>query len=494
MKSPLFQIPVSGYRNSRHTAGASTPGRLHTLLSAFRIGGFASRKAKRAAITLAFGLAVSLVGLPFDVLLPSQAFFAKAQAAEGETESKAVTDARTVELLQLFGEVFEKVRSEYVEEVSDETLLYAAIQGMLNDLDPHSFFLDKKNHDRLRDANRGEFGGLGIEVTLDESGAVLVVSPIDDTPAFKVGLQAGDLITHLDGAAVSDLTLDQAVKRMRGQVGESITLTILRKGQDPFDVIVVRDVITVQAVKYRREGNVGYIRIASFSAQADVGVERAIERLSEGGDPPIGYIVDVRNNPGGLLDQAVSVVDLFLERGEIVHTRGRLDRTAQRFQARPGDAIEGAPLVILINGGSASASEILAGALQDQRRAVIVGSRTFGKGSVQTVIPIGRSGDALKLTTQRYYTPSGKSIQARGVDPDIYVPLARVEEVDESRFTQERDLENALDTEKETENENNDGDLTPGGANLSQTARTDYQLLRAIDLIRGLAIFRETEG
>ncbi len=390
--------------------------------------------------------------------------------------------ADTYQQLDLFGEVFERVRAEYVEQVTDKELIEAAISGMLTSLDPHSSYLNADSFQDMQVQTRGAFGGLGIEVTM-ENGLVRVVSPMDETPAYRAGLEAGDLISHLDGEPVLGLTLSDAVDRMRGRVGEDIILTILRGEQEPFDVTVTRDVIRIQSVRWRTEGNVGYIRVASFTEQTDSGVERAIEGIAEelGGDM-IGFVLDLRNNPGGLLDQAVSVSDIFLEQGEIVSTRGRHEDLAQRYNADPDDLIEGLPLVVLINGGSASASEIVAGALQDHNRAVLLGTESFGKGSVQTIIPMGGQG-AMRLTTARYYTPSGRSIQALGIEPDIEVQPARLEELDVAG-RREADLRGALSAEQE------DGDEVATDENAADAeAPFDYQLARALDLLRGVALF-----
>ena len=406
-------------------------------------------------------------------------------------------------LLELFGDVFERVRSDYVEEISDEKLVEAAIQGMLASLDPHSSFLNKKHFKDMQVQTKGEFGGLGIEVTM-ENGFVKVVSPIDDTPAFRAGIEAGDFITHLDGKSVQGLTLSKAVEKMRGKVGAPIKLTIGREGQEPFDVDIIRDKIKIRSVRSRNDEDIGYIRITSFSEQTDIGLRAMVKKIKENtGDKLRGYILDLRNNPGGLLDQAVAVSDAFLERGEIVSTRGRAADNAQRFHAKAGDLAKGLPLIVLINGGSASASEIVAGALQDHGRAVLLGTRSFGKGSVQTIIPLGTSG-AMKLTTQRYFTPSGRSIQAKGIDPDIIVEPARVETIKSRRKRSEADLRGALkngqpdskkpgpkkdgdakDTEKGTTGDNTKEKAKPG-----ILTREDYQLSRALDLLRGISLYR----
>ena len=332
--------------------------------------------------------------------------------------------ADTYRELNLFGDVFERVRADYVEKPDDAKLVESAINGMLSGLDPHSSYMDPKSFRDMQVQTRGEFGGLGIEVTM-EDGLVKVVAPIDDTPAAKAGVMANDIITELDGEQVQGLTLNQAVDKMRGPVNTKIKLTIMRKGADkPIEVTIMRDVIRVKSVRSHNEGeDVGYIRITQFNEQTTDGLKDSINDLNNqlGADKIKGYVVDLRNNPGGLLDQAISVSDTFLDKGEIVSTRGRNAEETQRFNARPGDMTKGKPVIVLINGGSASASEIVAGALQDHKRATLVGTRSFGKGSVQTIIPLGAGNGALRLTTARYYTPSGRSIQAKGITPDIEV-------------------------------------------------------------------------
>jgi carboxyl-terminal processing protease len=341
---------------------------------------------------------------------------ARAKAAAGVAD--------TYSQLNLFGELFERVRADYVEKPDDTQLIEGAINGMVTSLDPHSRYMNDKAWREMQETTSGEFGGLGIEVTM-EDGLVKVVAPIDDTPAAKAGLLSGDLIAKIDGEAVQGLTLEQAVNKMKGAVDTKTNLTILRKGKDaPFDVAITREVIRVRPVRYHTEGNdIGYIRITSFNEQTTDGLHKAIASISKDipQDKLAGYIVDLRNNPGGLLDQAVSVSSTFLARGEVVSTRGRNPEETQRFTAKGGDLTKGKPLVVLINGGSASASEIVAGALHDHKRATLIGTRTFGKGSVQTIIPLGAGNGALALTTARYYTPSGRSIQAQGIAPDIEV-------------------------------------------------------------------------
>jgi carboxyl-terminal processing protease len=341
--------------------------------------------------------------------------------AFGSSAKAAAAD--TYRQLNLFGDVFERVRADYVEKPDDAKLIESAINGMLAGLDPHSSYMDPKSFRDMQVQTRGEFGGLGIEVTMEE-GLIKVVAPIDDTPAAKAGILSNDIITKLDDEQVQGLTLNQAVEKMRGPVNTKIRLTIMRKGQDkPIEIAITRDVIRVRSVRARAEDDVGYIRISQFNEQTTDGLKKVISDLA--GQIPAdklkGFVVDLRNNPGGLLDQAISISDAFLERGEIVSTRGRNAEETQRFNARPGDLAKTKPIIVLINGGSASASEIVAGALQDHKRATVLGTRSFGKGSVQTIIPLGAGNGALRLTTARYFTPSGRSIQAKGISPDIEV-------------------------------------------------------------------------
>jgi carboxyl-terminal processing protease len=340
---------------------------------------------------------------------------------DGSSARAAAADA--YKQLSLFGDVFERVRSDYVEKPDDGKLVESAINGMLTGLDPHSSYMDAKSFRDMQVQTRGEFGGLGIEVTM-EDGVIKVVAPIDETPAAKAGVMANDFITHIDDEPVQGLTLNQAVDKMRGPVNTKIKLRIMRKGQDkPVEMTLTRDVIKVVSVRSHSEGDdVAYIRITQFNEQTNEGLKKAIADLStQDGDKLKGFILDLRNNPGGLLDQAIAVCDAFLEKGEIVSTRGRNADEIQRFSAKPGDLAKGKPVIVLINGGSASASEIVAGAMQDHKRATILGTRSFGKGSVQTIIPLGSGNGALRLTTARYFTPSGHSIQAKGIVPDIEV-------------------------------------------------------------------------
>ena len=400
----------------------------------------------------------------------------------GAAPPATANSAETYKQLNLFGEVFEKVRSEYVDEVADDTLVESAINGMLTSLDPHSNYLNTKNFNDMKVQTRGEFGGLGIEVSM-ENGLVKVVSPIDDTPAARAGLKPGDLITHLDGDAVQGMSLPEAVEKMRGPVNSEIKLTIRREGKEPFDVKLTRATIRIQSVRSHLEGdNIGYIRITTFNEQTDVGLNNAMKNLKQqAGSKLIGVVLDLRNNPGGLLDQAVAVADAFLDKGEIVSTRGRRSEDAQRYNARPGDIAAGLPMAVLINGGSASASEIVAGALQDHHRAILLGTKSFGKGSVQTIIPLPGHG-AMRLTTARYYTPSGRSIQARGIDPDIVVEAAKIEKPSDKGDK----IATATDMKKEDIGE--PPELTSVDPTIMGTP-ADYQLARVVDMLRGIALF-----
>ncbi|WP_321395177.1 S41 family peptidase [Emcibacter sp.] len=420
----------------------------------------------------------------------------------------------TYKQLNLFGDVFERIRSQYVKEVKDEELIEAAINGMLASLDPHSSYLNPKNFEDMQVQTRGEYGGLGLEVT-QESGVVRVVSPIDDTPAERAGIKAGDYITHLDGEQVMGLTLNEAVDKMRGEVGEPIVLTVVRKGEKaPLEISVTRDVIKIKSVRYRVEDEIGYVRITSFTETTEENLKDALKAIREElGDNLQGIVLDLRNNPGGLLDQAIAVSDAFLDRGEVVSTRTRNDRSVQRYNARKGDLIDGKSLVVLINGGSASASEIVAGALQDHQRGVVVGTQSFGKGSVQTVIPLGANG-AMRLTTAYYFTPSGTSIQGDGITPDVEVEQLRLEDAQEinTRRRSEASLRGSLenpngdhneaepDEEKAKQDDAADSgkeDTTEDSSEEEEeeeevltTAQRDYQLNYAFNLIRGMAIAR----
>jgi carboxyl-terminal processing protease len=415
----------------------------------------------------AAGIAVTLLATQPRLILGASA---KAAAAD------------TYRQLNLFGDVFERVRADYVEKPDDSKLIEQAINGMLNGLDPHSSYMDPKNFRDMQVQTKGEFGGLGIEVTM-EDGLVKVVTPIDETPAAKAGVMANDIITQLDGEQVQGLTLNQAVEKMRGPVNTKIKLTIMRKGQDkPIEVSITRDVIRVRSVRMRTEGDdIGYIRITQFNEQTSDGLRKAISDITAQiqNDKLKGYVLDLRNNPGGLLDQAISVSDAFLERGEIVSTRGRNAEETQRYSARAGDLTKNKPIIVLINGGSASASEIVAGALQDHKRATILGTRSFGKGSVQTIIPLGNNNGALRLTTARYYTPSGKSIQAKGIVPEIEVLQDVPDELKARSDTKgEASLRGHLKTQEGEEKTGSQSYIPPD-------VKNDKALNEALALLRG---------
>jgi carboxyl-terminal processing protease len=406
------------------------------------------------------------------------------------SQSASAANSEIYRQLDLFGEVLERVRSDYVEKPEDPKLIEAAINGMLTALDPHSAYLNPKHFRDMQVQTRGEFGGLGIEVTM-ENGVVKVVSPIEDTPAARAGLMSGDLITHLDKEQILGLTLQEAVEKMRGPVNSPITLTIVRKGvEDPFEVKVVRDVIHINPVKYNAEGDdVGYIRLTTFNEQTTANLQKAIEDLKKQLGPKLkGYVIDLRNNPGGLLDQAISVSDAFLDQGAIVLTRGRNLEETQRSNARAGDITDGQKLVVLINGGSASASEIVAGALQDHHRATIIGTRSFGKGSVQTIIPLGSNG-ALRLTTARYYTPSGRSIQAKGIEPEVVVEEELPEDLKQKTDLSTRgeaNLRGHLKGEDEDEASPAEEEESGSSSYVSPDKDKDTQLKFALDLLRGI--------
>lgn len=422
--------------------------------------------------------------------------YSHAQDAEERTAGTqpASDNSETYRQLNLFGDVFERVRSQYVEEVDDKELIETAVNGMLVSLDPHSAYLNEESFQEMQVNTRGEFGGLGIEVTM-ENGFVKVVSPIDDTPAFRAGIEAGDYITHIDGESVLGLALNEAVDKMRGKVGTDIQLTVRREGDDgPLELTITRDIIKIRSVRHRVEGTAGYIRITTFNQNTETGLKDAFKEIKEElGSKLTGYVLDLRNNPGGLLDQGIAVADAFLDKGEIVSTRGRNEQDTKRDNATPGDMAEGLPVVVLINGGSASASEIVSGALQDHKRAILMGTDSFGKGSVQTVIPLPGYG-AMRLTTARYYTPSGRSIQAKGIEPDIYVEPAKVETFGMQRV-KESDLRGALvnpddevvatEKKKPAANDNKDDK----DQSEEEDKPEDYQLSRALDLLNGLSLY-----
>ena len=407
------------------------------------------------------------------------------------------SDMTVYQQLDMFGDAFERIRSQYVERPDSQKLIEAAINGMLSSLDPHSSYMNAADYGDMREQTKGEFGGLGIEVT-QEDGWIKVVSPIDGTPADKAGIETGDIITAVDGKSLSGLTMDASVDMMRGPIGSEVLITVVREGvADPFDVSIIRDTIKVAAVKGRLVGDTAVLRISSFTEQTMSGVEESLKKAAEeagGIDKLNGVVLDLRNNPGGLLMQAVAVSDAFLNEGEIVSTRGRNPQDNERFNATAGDLIDGKPIVVLINGGSASASEIVSGALQDHHRAIVVGTKSFGKGSVQTILQIKGEG-AMRLTTARYYTPSGRSIQALGVMPDVVVNQPKVdpnapaeEEAPEEKRISEADLNGILSNDSMTDEEKKQ--LEDERAHIEEAAKLrdeDYQLAYAVDILRGLA-------
>ncbi len=401
------------------------------------------------------------------------------------------SDEEKYKYLDLFGQVFDRVRSSYVEEVTDQELIEKAIDGMLSGLDPHSGFMNEEVFQEMQMDTEGKFGGLGIEITMEE-GFVKVIAPIEDTPAYEAGVLAGDYIIQIDETPVFGLTLNEAVELMRGKKGEPIAITISRANTEPFEIEIIRDYIKIRSVKSEVLNNIGYLRITSFNEQTESGLLDAIKKI-EKENKIKGYVLDVRSNPGGLLTQAVKVTDIFLERGEIVSTRGRDKKDIKRYRAKKSDRTNGKPLVVIIDGGSASASEIVAGALQDHKRAIIIGTQSFGKGSVQTIIPFQVSNSdnltGIRLTTARYYTPSGESIQGKGIVPDIIIEQGEFESFDYKRFS-ESDLKDSLDKNNEEDvEENADNELSE----FEKRLEIDYQLRRAFDLVQGVSLFNETQ-
>lgn len=450
----------------------------------------------------------------FHILLAFALICPAVPAAAKNAKKEEAPQISVYHYLNIFSETFKRAKTDYVEEVPEQKLIEYAINGMLSSLDPHSSYLNAEMFKEMQEQTKGEFGGLGIEVTMD-NGWIKVISPIDDTPAFKAGIKAGDYITHIDGTAVLGQTLTEAVDKMRGPVNTKVKLTVRRKGQDAFDVTLERAVIKIRSVRTEDKGNVGYIRISSFSDTTTADVKKAVEKtMKEHQDGLSGFVLDLRNNPGGLLDQAVSVTDLFLNEGEIVSTRPRRPEETLRYSATKGDITNNIPIVVLINEGSASAAEIVAGALQDHKRAVIVGTRSFGKGSVQTVIPVSSGIGAIRITTARYYTPSGRSIQAKGIEPDIVIPPAHVE-----YFAQRSDdfaeaaLPNALAKQdeakdkadaktqknvkgkksqkgqKDKQKDKKEKEPDPFDEKKEEKKIEDYQLDRAIDIVRAMGIY-----
>ena len=401
------------------------------------------------------------------------------------------SDEEKYKYLDLFGQVFDRVRSSYVEEVTDQELIEKAIDGMLSGLDPHSGFMNEEVFQEMQMDTEGKFGGLGIEITMEE-GFVKVIAPIEDTPAYEAGVLAGDYIIQIDETPVFGLTLNEAVELMRGKKGEPIVITISRANTEPFEIEIIRDYIKIRSVKSEVLNNIGYLRITSFNEQTESGLLDAIKKIEKENQIK-GYVLDVRSNPGGLLTQAVKVTDIFLERGEIVSTRGREKKDIRRYRAKKSDRTNGKPLVVIIDGGSASASEIVAGALQDHKRAIIIGTQSFGKGSVQTIIPFQVSNSdnltGIRLTTARYYTPSGESIQGKGIVPDIIIEQGEFESFNYKRFS-ESDLKDSLDKNNEEELEDNeDNELSE----FEKRLELDYQLRRAFDLVQGVSLFNETQ-
>ena len=401
------------------------------------------------------------------------------------------SDEEKYKYLDLFGQVFDRVRSSYVEEVTDQELIEKAIDGMLSGLDPHSGFMNEEVFQEMQMDTEGKFGGLGIEITMEE-GFVKVIAPIEDTPAYDAGVLAGDYIIQIDETPVFGLTLNEAVELMRGKKGEPIVITISRANTEPFEIEIIRDYIKIRSVKSEVLNNIGYLRITSFNEQTESGLLDAIKKIEKENQIK-GYVLDVRSNPGGLLTQAVKVTDIFLERGEIVSTRGRDKKDIRRYRAKKSDRTNGKPLVVIIDGGSASASEIVAGALQDHKRAIIIGTQSFGKGSVQTIIPFQVSNSdnltGIRLTTARYYTPSGESIQGKGIVPDIIIEQGEFESFDYKRFS-ESDLKDSLDKNNEEDvEENEDNELSE----FEKRLEIDYQLRRAFDLVQGVSLFNEIQ-
>ena len=398
----------------------------------------------------------------------------------------------TYKQLNLFGDVFQRVQEQYVEEVTDKKLIESAISGMLQSLDPHSSYLSADSYKDMQVKTKGKFGGLGIEITM-EDGVVKVVSPIDDTPAAKAGMKSGDLIIGVDGESIRGLTINESVSKLRGPVGSKVIITVVRDKQDPYEIEIKRDIINIKSVKHNIIKNIGYVRLTTFSDTTTSGLEKAITEIKKNiGNKFQGLILDLRNNPGGLLNQSISVADAFLNQGEIVSTQGRNDDDTSRVFAKKGDLINGQPLVVLINSGSASASEIVAGALKDHSRAIIIGTRSFGKGSVQSIIPLAGNG-AMRLTTARYFTPSGISIQAKGIEPDIIVEAGATDfKKPKNNNRREENLRGALDKNKKSKETEIDSDsekpLTP-----LEKLLQDNQISRAVDMIRGISLFNKNE-
>lgn len=445
--------------------------------------------------------------MKFSALLLGALCFMSAGCGYAAPQKKDFSDAKDdpYVLMELFGAAYQVIKKDYVEETTDRQMIENAINGMLSSLDPHSAFMNQSDFEDLEEQTKGEFGGLGMEVSAD-NGLVRVTAPIDDTPAYEAGIQPGDYITHIDGESVMGLSLQESVKKMRGKPGTKVKITISRKDKEPFDVKMTRAIIHVQPVKYEVKGDIGYIRIITFSDHTAEKTREAVSKITKeiGEKKLLGFIIDVRNNPGGLLTEAIGVVDTFIDKGEIVSTRSRNPEEAMSFSAKTPDMTNGKPLIVLINEGSASASEIVAGALQDHHRALIVGLKSFGKGSVQTVKEIPGFG-GMKMTTARYYTPSGRSIQAKGIEPDVVVPRAKLEELPVIQGFGEGDLPGAISAEegkkaKDTKEKDKKADKKKTDDKVSKESsdnkkeddkKKDYQLDRAMDLLKGIAIYQK---
>ncbi|MBR1544934.1 MAG: S41 family peptidase [Alphaproteobacteria bacterium] len=410
-------------------------------------------------------------------------------AASKPVQKSDKKDEDVYKMLELFGKAFEITKDRYVDEVENKKLIEGAIDGMLSKLDPHSSFLNEDDFNSMNEQTSGSFGGLGIEVTMDK-GVIKVISPLDDSPAFKAGVEAGDLITHIDDVQVQGLSLQEAIKRMKGKPGTKVKLKIFRENSEPLDIIITRDIIRTEPVKskVKADGNVGYIRLSTFNENSYDDMAKAIKKIKSDNPKVLGFILDLRNNTGGLLDQAVKISDAFLNEGEIVSIMSRQENASRVFFASEGDILDNKPLVVIINGASASAAEIVAGALQDHRRAVLIGTKSYGKGSVQTLIPLGDT--ALKITTARYYTPSGRSIQADGIEPDVEVNRAKIEEVKEDRMFSEETLTNALKNDTKDKSGKKDA-KSEREKTEEERDKNDYQLNRAVDMVKALAVYGE---
>ena len=427
-------------------------------------------------ILRSFGQKISPLTKKHPISLKKFIFFFIAFNIAALSNGYSETTKETYKQLSIFNEVFNRVKERYVEEVTDKELIEKALNGMLNALDPHSSFMSEDLFKEMQIDTAGAFGGLGIEITM-EQGFIKIISPIDDTPAQKAGVESGDFITHLDGQSVVGLSIREAVDIMRGEVGKPITITIVRGMKEPFDIVLKRAIIKIQSVKHKVIDDIGVLRVTTFNEQTTTGLKKIIKELESGETDIKGYVLDLRNNPGGLLDESISVSDLFLEKGEIVSVRGRDKQDVQVYSAKKGDIIKGKPLVVLINQGSASASEIVAGALQDHNRAPILGITSFGKGSVQTIVPIDSG--AIRLTIAKYYTPSGDSIQAIGIEPDVVVPQAEIKVLNELFTFRESDYQDALTNETKDPNAKEE--------EVKNLIDDDYQLFRAIDAVKTLA-------